>query len=47
MTDDELSEARNRLEDLRERVREDLASDLGGDPSDYDATTRPVPDGGE
>lgn len=47
MTDEELAEAKQRLEDLRERVRHDLAEDLGGDPDEYDATRRPVPDGGE
>jgi hypothetical protein len=47
MTDEEYATARERLEELREKVREDLAEDLGGDPEDYDATKRPVPDGGE
>jgi len=47
MTDDEFARARERLEELRERVRQDLAEDLGGDPEDYDATKRPVPDGGD
>lgn len=47
MTDEELSEARESLETLRKRVREDLAEDLGGDPSDYDASRRVAPDGGE
>lgn len=47
MTDEELADARGRLEQLREQVREDLAEDLGGDPEDYDATRQPVPDGGE
>lgn len=47
MTDEELAAAKTRLEELRERVQEDLAADLGGDPEDYDATRHPVPDGGE
>lgn len=47
MTDEELADATARLDDLREQVRGDLADDLGGDPEDYDATERPVPDGGE
>lgn len=47
MTDEELTEAQDRLEELREQVREDLAADLGGDPEDYDATRHPVPDGGD
>jgi hypothetical protein len=46
MTEDELTTARERLESLRREVRNDLAEDLGGDPEDYDATRRPVPDGG-
>ena len=44
MTDKELAEAKESLEDLREQVREDLAEDLGGAPEDYDATRQPVPD---
>lgn len=47
MTDDELAEASESLEALRERVREDLAEDLGSDSEDYDATRYAVPDGGE
>ena len=46
MTDGELAEAKERLEELREQVRKDLAEDLGGDPDDYRAD-RPVTDGGE
>ena len=45
MTEDEFEQARARLTDLREDVRADLAEDLGGDPDDYDATRRAVPDG--
>lgn len=47
ITENELAEAGKRLEAFRERVREDLAEDLDGDPEDYDATRRTVPDGGE
>lgn len=47
MTDADLAGARERLEELRERVREDLAEDLGGDPDDYDVTKRPVSHGGD
>ena len=38
MTDEELAEAKESFEELRERVREDLARDLGGDSEDYNAT---------
>ena len=38
MTDEELAEAKESLEELREQVREDLAKDLGGDSEDYNAT---------
>ncbi|WP_244515108.1 hypothetical protein [Halorientalis persicus] len=57
MTDDELAEASEQIQDLREEVRDDLAADLGGDPADYRANKRfddegersgeAVPDGGE
>jgi hypothetical protein len=57
MTDDELAEASEQIQDLREEVRDDLAADLGGDPADYRADKRfdderersgeAVPDGGE
>jgi hypothetical protein len=46
MTDEELAEAKEGPEEPRERVREDLAEDLGGDPEDYRADRR-VADGGE
>ena len=46
MTDEELAEAKESLDELREQVREDLAEDLGGEPEDYDATRQPVADGG-
>ncbi len=35
MTDEELAEAREALEELREHDREYLAEQLGGDPDDY------------
>jgi len=47
MTDEELETAKAEIEELREEVREALAEDLGGDPDDYDATRKPVADGGE
>jgi hypothetical protein len=57
MTDAEIAEARERIQDLREEVRADLAEDLGGDPDDYRSeryfrdlggdTDEAVPDGGE
>ena len=47
MTDEELAEAKENLEALREQVREDLAEDLGGPPEDYDATRQLVSDGGD
>ena len=47
VTEEELEEATQKLDELREEFREDLAADLGGDPEDYDATRRPVADGGE
>lgn len=37
MTDAEIKEAREGIEELRKQVREDLAEDLGGDPEDYDS----------
>lgn len=51
VSDDEIEAAKERLDALREQVREDLAADLGGDPEDYNADTyhvdEPVADGGE
>jgi len=55
---DELAEASERIQDLREEIRDDLAADLGGEPDDYRAETHlsederdqsdeAVPDGGE
>lgn len=46
MTDEELTEAKESLEELRKQVREDLAEDLGGDPEEYRADRR-VADGGD
>lgn len=45
LTEEEHAEARERFEELRKEIHEQLAEDLGGDPEDYDATNRPVPDG--
>ena len=49
VSDEEFAAAKERLDELRERVREDLAEDLGGDPEDYNADTyhvdEPVTDG--
>lgn len=59
MTDDELAEASEAIQDLREDVRVDLADDLGGTPDDYraerffalgeesDDEGEALPDGGE
>ncbi|WP_165874785.1 hypothetical protein [Natrarchaeobius oligotrophus] len=46
MTDDEIDELRENIEELREDVREDLAEDFGGEPDDYRAE-KPIADGGE
>jgi hypothetical protein len=35
MTDEEIEEAREALEELRKHDREYLAEQLGGDPDDY------------
>jgi len=49
--DDEIEAAKQRLDALRDQVREDLATDLGGDTEDYNADTyhadELVADGGE
>lgn len=37
MTVEELAEAKESLEALREQARLDLAEDLGGNPEDYDS----------
>jgi hypothetical protein len=51
VSNEEIEAAKQRLDALREQVREDLAADLGGDPEDYNADTyhvdEPVADGGE
>ena len=47
VTEEEIEALREDIEALREEVREDLAEDLGGDPEEYDATRRPVADGGD
>lgn len=48
ITDEEIAEARDALQELREQVRQDLADDLGGEPEDYNAdrVDETVPDGG-
>ncbi len=57
MTNTEIAEARERIQELRGEVREDLADDLGGDSDDYRSdryfrelggdADEAVPDGGE
>jgi hypothetical protein len=47
MTDEEIAELREAMDDQREEVREALADELGGDPEDYRADKTPVADGGE
>lgn len=46
MTDEELDEFRDAMEEQGQEVREALAEDLGGSPEDYRAG-QPVTDGGE
>lgn len=49
VSEEEFAAAKERLDELREQVREDLAEALGGDPEDYNADTyhvdEPVTDG--
>ena len=45
MTDDELAEFKQAMDEQAEQLREDLAEDLGGEPEDY--RRHPVADGGE
>ena len=49
VSEEEFTAAKVRLDELRERVRKDLAEELGGDPEDYNADTyhadEPVTDG--
>jgi hypothetical protein len=45
MSDDELDEFENAMDEQAEDLREALAEDLGGNPDDY--RKRPVADGGE
>lgn len=57
MTDEDLAQASEEIQNLRAEVREDLAADLGGTPDDYradthfreggDETDEALPDGGE
>jgi len=37
VTDDEIEAAREEMDEQREDIREYLADELGGDPSDYDS----------
>ena len=45
MTDEELEEFEDAMDEQGEELREALAEDLGGDPDDH--RKRPVADGGE
>ncbi|MFC3959031.1 hypothetical protein [Halovivax cerinus] len=45
MTDEELDEFRDAMEEQGETLRKALAEDLGGDADNY--RTRPIADGGE
>jgi hypothetical protein len=45
MTDEELNELEEAMDEQAEDLREALAEDLGGDPEDYQQ--RPVADGAE
>lgn len=45
MTDEEIAELREEMDEQREDIRAALAEDLGGDPEDYRAD-QPVADGG-
>ena len=47
MTDEELAEFKEAMEEQGEELREALAEDLGGEPEDYRAGERRVADGGE
>ncbi|MFB6200442.1 MAG: hypothetical protein ABEI98_00330 [Halorhabdus sp.] len=45
VTDDEIEELREKMDEQRSEIREALAEDLGGEPEDYKAD-RAVADGG-
>lgn len=45
VTDDELQEGKERLRKHRQKVREALAEDLGGDSEDYDPRAQTDVDG--
>ena len=45
LTDEELAEFKEKMEEGSKEIREDLAEDFGGDPDDY--RDQPVADGGE
>ncbi|WP_154662945.1 hypothetical protein [Halanaeroarchaeum sulfurireducens] len=45
MTDEELEEFQDAMDEQGEELREALAEDIGGEPDDY--RTRPAADGGD
>jgi len=45
LTDEQLAELKEKMEETSEEICEDLADDFGGDPDDY--RHQPVADGGE
>jgi len=45
LTDEEIAEFKEKMDEGSEEIREDLAEDFGGDPDDY--RHQPVADGGE
>lgn len=45
LTDEQLAELKEKMEETSEEIREDLADDFGGGPDDY--RHQPVADGGE
>jgi hypothetical protein len=45
LTDEELAEFKEKMEEGSKEIREDLAADFGGDPDDY--RDQPVADGDE
>ncbi|GAA0211279.1 hypothetical protein [Halobaculum roseum] len=47
MTDEELAEFKESMDEQGEELREALAEDLGGDPEDYRAGGKRIADGGD
>jgi len=45
LTDEQLAEFKEKMEESSEEIREDLADGFGGEPDDY--RHQPVADGGE